>query len=154
VLVGIGRRDVEPQALSHNAAIEYHLDREEAGGEPLRVCWLIATGGVRGSVPVARAVRERYGLRCAQMIIHVLNSPFDLQEAYRLVRRIYTEEATQHGLAPQQIISDFTGGTKPMSAGMILACQDQWPMQYMFGREGEVASTPLRVDFRPGEGGT
>ena len=151
VLVGIGRKDVEPEKLSHNPAIEYHLDCEEAGGEPVRVCWLIATGGVKGSVPVAREVRKRYESRCDKMILHVLNSAFDVQEAYRLVHHIYTEEAAEHGLAPEQIIADFTGGTKPMSAGMILTCQDRWPMQYMFGREGEVASTPVLVRFQPTE---
>ena len=151
VLVGIGRKDVEPEKLSHNPAIEYHLDCEEAGGEPVRVCWLIATGGVKGSVPVAREVRKRYESRCDKMILHALNSPFDVQEAYHLIRRIYTEEAVEHGLAPEQIIADFTGGTKPMSAGMILACQDRWPMQYMFGREGEIASTPLLVRFQTAE---
>jgi len=151
VLVGIGRKNTRPEELSHNLAIEYHLSCEEAGGEALRVCWLIATSGVRGSVPVAREVRERYGDRC-QLHIRVLHDPFrDVQEAYRLVRRIYTEEAAEHGLAPEQIIADFTGGTKPMSAGMILACQDRWPMQYMFGREGEVASTPLLVRFQSAE---
>jgi hypothetical protein len=151
VLVGVGRKDVEPAKLSHNPAIEYHLDCEEAGGEPVRVCWLVATGGVEGSVPVAREVRKRYESRCDKMILRELNSAFDVQEAYRLIRRIYTEEATEHGLAPEQIIADFTGGTKPMSAGMILACQDRWPMQYMFGREGEIASTPLLVRFQSAE---
>ncbi len=151
VLVGIGRRDAKPEELSHHPAIEYHLDREEAGGEPLRVCWLIATGGVKGSVPVAREVRERYGSRCDKMIIRVLNSPFDVQEAYRLVRRIYAEEAAEHGLAPEQVIADFTGGTKPMSVGMVLACRDRWPMQYMYGRKAEIASTPLYVRFKPAE---
>lgn len=151
VLVGTGRKDAEPDELSHNLAIEYHLNCEEADGDVLRVCWLIATSGVRGSVPVAREVRERYSDRC-QLHIRVLNSAFDVQEMYQLVRRIYTEEAAEHGLAPQQIIADFTGGTKPMSAGMILACQDRWPMQYMFGRKGEVASTPLLVRFQSAEG--
>jgi hypothetical protein len=151
VLVGIGRKDTKPEELSHNLAIEYHLSCEEAGGDALRVCWLIATGGVKGSVPVAREVRKRYESHCDKVILHVLNSAFDVQEAYRLVRGIYTEEAAEYGLAPEQIIADFTGGTKPMSAGMILACQDRWPMQYMFGREGEVASTPLLVRFQSAE---
>jgi len=152
VLVGVGRRDVKPEKLSHNSAIEYHLDCEEAGGEPVRVCWLIATGGVKGSVPVAREVRKRYESRCDKVIVHALNSPFDVQEAYLLVRRIYTEEAAEHGLAPEQVIADFTGGTKPMTAGMVLACRDgRRPMQYMSGREGEIVSTPMLVRFRSAE---
>ena len=149
VLVGTGRKDIKPEKLSHNPAIEYHLDCEEAGGESVRVCWLIATGGVKGSVPVAREVRKRYESRCDKMILHVLNSAFDVQEAYLLVRRIYIEEAVEHGLTPEQIIADFTGGTKPMSAGIVLACREgRWPMQYMSGREGEIVSTPMLVRFQ------
>jgi hypothetical protein len=151
VLVGAGRKYVSPEELSHNPAIEYHLDRGGAGGEPLRVCWLIATAGTNGSVHVAREVRKRYGSRCDKMILRALNSAFDVQEAYRLVRRIYAEEAAEHGLAPEQIIADFTGGTKPMSVGMVLACRDRWPMQYMYWRKDEVASTPLYVRFKATE---
>lgn len=147
VLVGTGRKGAGPEELSHQPAIEYHLEREEAGSEPLRVCWLIATGGLMGSVPVARQVRSRYSDRC-QMHLRVLADAFDVEEAYHLAHRIYTQEATECGLTPDQIIADFTGGTKPMSAGVILACQDRWPMQYMFGRKGEVASTPILVRFR------
>ena len=152
VLVGVGRKDVEPEKLSHNSAIEHHLDCEEAGGEPVRVCWLIATGGVKGSVPVAREVRKRYESRCDKMILHALNSAFDVQEAYLLVRRIYAEEAAKYGLDAGQIIADFTGGTKPMTAGMVLACREgRWPMQYMSGRGGEIVSTPMLVRFQPVE---
>ena len=146
VLVGPGRRDAKPNELSHNAAIEYHLTSEEAGGEPLRVCWLVATAGVTGSVPVARAVRERYRERC-ELIIRELDNPFDVEDAYELIRRIYAEEAVEHGLSPAQIIADFTGGTKPMSAGMVLACRDRWPMQYMTGGREEIASVPVFVRF-------
>ena len=51
--------------------------------------------------------------------------------------------------------ADFTGGTKPMSAGMILACGEARPMQYTYGRKDGVASVPRRVDLetqarRPG----
>ncbi len=152
VLVGTGRKDTNPEKLSHNQAVEYHLTCEEAGGETLRVCWLIATGGVKGSVPVAREVRKRYESRCDKMILHTLNSAFDVQETYLLVRRIYAEEAAEHGLDADQIIADFTGGTKPMTAGMVLACREgRWPMQYMSGREGEIVSTPMLVRFRSAE---
>ncbi|MFQ6102121.1 MAG: hypothetical protein ACE5OS_12930 [Anaerolineae bacterium] len=146
VLVGPGRKGANRDELSHNAAIEYHLSQEEAGGEPLRVCWLIATAGVTGSVPVARAVRQRYGDRC-ELIIRELANPFDLEDAYELVRRIYAQEAVEHGLSPAQVIADFTGGTKPMSAGMVLACRDRWPMQYMTGGREEIASVPVFVRF-------
>lgn len=150
VLVGPGRREADPDSLSHNLAIEYHLTCEGAGGEPLRVCWLIATAGERGSVTVARQVRERYRDRC-EVIIHRLRDAFDVEEAYQVVHRIYTQEAAEHGLTPDQIIADFTGGTKPMSAGMVLACRNRWPMQYMTGGRKGIASVPIFVRFTPAE---
>ena len=103
-------------------------------------------------MPVAREVRKRYESRCDKIILHALNSAFDVQEAYLLVRRIYAEEAAKHGLDAAHIIADFTGGTKPMTAGMVLACREgRWPMQYMSGREGEIVSTPMLVRFRSAE---
>jgi hypothetical protein len=152
VLVGKGRADAKPDDLSHIPAIEYHLAREDAGGEALRVCWLIATAGKDGSVPVAMAVQQRYAERC-KVFVEELNSAFDLQEAHNMVRRIYLEEAHKPGieLTPEQVIADFTGGTTPMSVGMVLACQDRWPMQYMRGRKDEIASTPVLVRFQPAE---
>ncbi|MDY6877937.1 MAG: hypothetical protein SWK90_17280 [Chloroflexota bacterium] len=149
VLIGPGKEGADPQSLSHNPAIEYHLSREEAGGEPLRACWLIATAGEKGSVPVAMEVQQRYGGRC-EVIIETLKDAFDLEETYQLIQRIYVQRAVEKGLAPDQIIADFTGGTKPMSAGMVLACREEcWPMQYMTGGRKDIASVPIFVRFTP-----
>jgi hypothetical protein len=150
VLVGKRGKDREPEKLSHEAAIRYHLAQEAAGGEPLRVCWLIATAGKDGSVQAAMDVKRRYGEQC-KMIVREVQSPFDVQEVYDTVRRIYLQEAVQPeiNLTPEQIIADFTGATSPMSVGMALACRDRWPMEYMIGRTGEIASTPVFVRFKP-----
>lgn len=146
VLVGPGREGADPGSLSHEQAIAYHLTCEAAGDEPLQVCWLIATAGVGGSVPAAREVRQRYGDHC-QIHLRVLRDAFDVDEAYQTVQRIYTQEAAQHGLTADQVIADFTGGTKPMSAGMVLACRERWPMQYMTGGRKGIASVPIFVRF-------
>jgi hypothetical protein len=69
-----------------------------------------------------------------------------------LVYRIYVQSAAEKGLTPGQIIADYTGGTKPMSAGMVLACREQrWPMEYMTGGKKGIASVPLLVRFAPVE---
>ena len=150
VLIGPGKKGADPRRLSHNPAIEYHLGCEEAGGEPLRVCWLIATAGEKGSVPVAIEVQKRYEDRC-ELIIEMLKDAFDLEEVYRLVQYIYMQKAAGKGLAPDQVIADYTGGTKPMSAGMVLACREEcWPMQYMTGGQ-DIASVPLFARFTPVE---
>ena len=66
------------------------------------------------------------------------------------LERIYTQEAAEFGLSPDHIIADFTGGTKPMSAGLVLACRDRWPMQYVTGGRRDrtdIASVPIYVRF-------
>lgn len=146
VLVGPGREGDDPKNLSHHPAIEYHLDEERAGGDPLQVCWLLATPGKQGSMPVAREVRKRYSDRC-QLVIKTVYNYLGVQDTYDIVRTIYAEEAKGVGLAPDQVIADFTGATKPMSAGMVLACQDRWPMQYMSGKPGQIPSQPIAVRF-------
>ncbi|XWK89046.1 MAG: hypothetical protein U7127_02960 [Phormidium sp.] len=45
-------------------------------------------------------------------------SPGDAQDTFDYVNRIYR----QSGYAEHELIADFTGGTKPMSVGMIMAC--------------------------------
>jgi hypothetical protein len=152
VLVGPGRWGADPEKLSHNPAIEYHLNCEEADGEPLRVCWLIATRGLGGSLPVAMEVKKQYTTDSCKFYIQPLDNAFDVGEAYQVVRRIHTQEAAKYDLTSAQIIADFTGGTKLMTVGMVLAClEGRWPMQYMSGRAGEIASTPILVRPQPTE---
>lgn len=148
ILIGPGRPESDPQNLSHNVAIKYHLKHPHDDGLFLRVCWLIATAGEKGSVDLAQKVREQYKTSGIKIVLHVLKDAFDVQEAYETVQKIYEQEAAEHDLLPGQIISDFTGGTKPMSAGMILACQDQWPLQYVYGRIGVIQSAPVLIRFQ------
>jgi hypothetical protein len=141
----VGRGDPKKQAA--RAAIEYHL-----AGEPrLRVCWLIASRGLHGSHPTAIELKEMYEDRC-RIEIHTIADPFDLHEVYSLVRQIYDERVPQAGLSPSQVITDFTGGTAPMSAGAVLACREYHvPAQYMSGGTAEIESMPIMVSFTPGE---
>lgn len=139
-LVGRGKAEDEPARL----ALDYHL-----AGEPgLQACWLIASKGVTGSLPTAQALYEQYKDRC-QLEICPISDAFDVQEVYEMVRQIYEQKIAETGLEPSQVITDFTGGTAPMSAGAVLACGDEYPMQYYTGRQPGIASTPLWVRFRP-----
>lgn len=139
VIIGPGRKDTTPDELSHSPAIEYHLEQR---GKDL-VCWLIASNR---SVHIAEQVRERYESECKAIHVHAIDA-FDVQDAYNTTEEIYAEGWTMHQLRPEQIISDYTGGTKPMSAGMLLACRDRWPLQYMFGKPGEIETAPVLVKF-------
>jgi hypothetical protein len=147
VLVGTGRPNEDPMRQSAWDAIEYHMS---AGHEPgLETCWLVASGGETGSLPIAQKLKEACEVRNVTAHIRAVSDPFSVQESYDLMQRIYEEEIPRAGLNEQEVIADFTGGVKPMSAGMILSCGDRRPMQYMTGRKEGIASTPRLVEFTP-----
>ena len=64
-------------------------------------------------------------------------------------RRVSDQPYFEASLTEDQVIADFTGGVKPMSAGMILACGETRPMQYMYGRKEGIASVPRLIEFQP-----
>ena len=147
VLVGTGRPGEDPMSQSAGIAIEYHMSAGQKDG--LETCWLIATGGERGSIRVAQDLEATCKEKNITPHIRMVHDPFSVQETYNVVQKIYRQELTQVGFSEQEVISDFTGGVKPMSAGMILACGHQRPMQYMHGRKEGIASVPMLVKFTP-----
>ena len=150
VLISKGRSDRPPMDQSAGDAIEYHAG--VTGPEKaLEHCWLIATPGVDGSQPYAERIAEECGEMGIKAHVEVVADGFDVQGTYDLVRRIYAEAEEATGLAPKDIISDFTGGVKPMSVGMALACAKRYPMQYMYGGKPDIASLPRRVVFESAE---
>jgi len=54
--------------------------------------------------------------------LHPLAGRYDSQTCYQTVRDICQREAPRLGLSPTEVIADITGGTKPMTMGMIVAC--------------------------------
>lgn len=150
-LVGRGRPGEKSDPLEQAAAkaIEYHLGDEGT----LQVCWLVASSGERGSVLVAEAIRKAYESRC-KILVCLVGDAFSVQDTYDVVQRIYSEEVyadefQDAGLAPDRVIADFTSGTAPMTAGMVLACGRHRPMQYTTGRKKGIVSMPLLVKFAP-----
>ncbi len=161
-LVGRGRPGeklaIERQAAAQ--AIRYHLGDDAGGAEAaLKVCWLVASTGERGSIGTAREIRKSCEKPGCTIEIREVGNAFSVQDTYDVVQRIYNEEIYgdklgELGLSPDQIICDFTSGTAPMTAGMVLACGRYRPMQYTTGRparsgEPEIASVPLLIEFRP-----
>lgn len=136
------------QTPVHELAIQYHSGQEEGSPGVLRVCWLLASEGKAGSMAEAKRIEAAYEQEgILDINIVSIRSAFDLNDTHEAVRDIYTHQMQSYQLKPNQIISDFTGGTKLMSAGMILACQDVWPMEYFQGRPSEIASRPVLIDF-------
>lgn len=117
-------------------------------GARLRHCWLI--GSYKGSLSQAETIKAHYATPGLTIEVKPVYDAFGVQETYDLVRRIYEVEIGSAGLRRQDVIADFTGGTKPMSTGMLLACaQLQAPMQYMLGQRDGKPSEPRRIDFVP-----
>lgn len=102
---------------SHKAAsediINYHLPI-------LHHCWLIATAE---SLGVANELQKEYKSKIAHIYVgkEYLVEPFDLHSTFELMDRILTEDIKTLDPRPRQVTLDITGGTKVMTAGMVLA---------------------------------
>lgn len=142
ILVGKGKTGENPLETGVKPAIEYHLSSEGEIG--LEYVWLIPS---QASIHVAEAFREKFETQVKIFMCDIFNE-FTVQSTYDMVRSIYEQKISAYHLLPEEVISDFTGGTKPMSAGMVLACQDKYPMQYMSGRP-DSASKPIYIHFTP-----
>jgi len=116
VLVSQGKPEATPAA----AAIKYHL-------AALEHCWLItSTEPQTPPEPPFQSAWKNAGQLKAQfqdrvrMHIKVID-PEDPQSIFQSVEQVYAE-AKAFGLTSKDIVADFTGGTKMMTAGMVLAC--------------------------------
>lgn len=95
-------------------AIEYHASA-------LRHLWLIVTPAMRKEALDLRAKVEETGVQCHPLD---LTQEYDASGCYALVKRVFEQLAPDAGLAQGDVVADMTGGTKPMTAGMVLACND------------------------------
>ncbi|TAH48315.1 MAG: hypothetical protein EYC68_21540 [Chloroflexota bacterium] len=145
VLVGPGRVDADPTKQAAWTAIEYHRNLEN-GTPNLRVCWIITSGGTDGGLPIANRLKEELETKGIVALVRVVNDAFNIRETFDVVQNIYQNEAPSRGLTSRLVISDFTGATKPMTAGMVLACGAEYPMQYVFGGRN-IASEPVAMRF-------
>jgi len=136
-----------PSEAAAPVALDYHLP-------VLRHCWMIAT---TASLKTAATLAERYRTRGIQVYWGEPNyvvDPDQLQSTYDLIIRIVEMEAMQAGLQPHEIIADITGGMKPMTAGMALACLARHRnMQYIKAPRDEAGqplegapAEPIRID--------
>jgi len=114
-----------PTEASAPASIEYHLPT-------LQCCWMIAT---KESIKTAVILAEKYAGQIPNLYWgspNYLVDPDQIQSTYDMIVRILDVEAIEAGLKRSDIISDITGGVKPMTAGMSLACLARnYDMQYM-----------------------
>lgn len=99
---------------AQKAAIEYHAPRLER-------LWLIVTPKMKD---VGRALEEHGRALGAVPDWLELADEYDVSRCYDLVREVFVTAAPQWRLLPSDIAADITGGTKPMTAAMVLACMD------------------------------
>lgn len=118
----------ERQAVDEAAA--YH-GRDVSGQSVLRHCWLIAGAGVgdparqklssREKADRLRAELESAGVQTRILSLEDASEGDDPLTTKGLVDQAFAEAAAV-GLGLEDVIADYTGGTKTMTAGMILAC--------------------------------
>jgi hypothetical protein len=101
-------------------AIHYHQPT-------LEHCWLLVTPEMQDSA--GQAIGHFPDLR---FTLHPLSDRYSSQACYQTVRDIYRREAPRLDIPPEQVIADITGGTKPMTMGMIVACLDGgYPIEHV-----------------------
>jgi len=97
-------------------ALEHH--RKGGGGSH---CWLV----MQNVEPVREALNQLSQQLLEQEIKTQLHPVYiqqlEVQAAYQAVRAVFEREAAEEGLAPGEVIADITGGTKPLTTGMVLA---------------------------------
>lgn len=73
-------------------------------------------------------------------------SPADAQDTFDYVNRVFRRSGCQ----PEEVIADFTGGTKPMAVGMIMACLPKMrELQYVsFNPNTKQSYGPFLIDYQ------
>lgn len=140
---------------SAEAAIRHH----HAAGS-LERCWIV-TGG-KDSATTAEGLIDRLrkdGIPMERFQCIPLKNEAEADNpvaVYRVIDRLF-READAGGISEEHIIGDYTGGTKSMTAGMILACAPpQRHLQFMKPRgytadgraDDRVSSDAVIVDIR------
>jgi len=141
---------VSPQIGTARAAIDYHLPA-------LKTLWLVASPD---SFPSAQLLQSEYAARIPDVRLGAdyIVDPEVAGATFDVVTRILEMEAEAAGIALEALIADITGGLKPMTAGMTLACVTaSSDMQYMKAKRGadgapdrSIPAEPIRIDLALG----
>jgi hypothetical protein len=101
-------------------AIKAHLQK-------LEKCWIIAGPGSGPAQPTSRGnadrIKKQYeGIKPnAEFFVEPVDDEHNPEKVFLAVQSIYYK-ARSLGLTESDVIADYTGGTKSMTAGMALAC--------------------------------
>lgn len=113
-------------------AIRYHYATESAAR--LRHCWVLITPDVKAA-NAFDLLKTRIDELGYDVQLHPVELASDTANVtYQAIESIYTDLARKPeiDLAPRDIVSDMTGGTKQLTAGMVMACLlHEWPLEYI-----------------------
>jgi hypothetical protein len=85
-------------------------------------CWLVMQSNYKPVQKAYEQLSSQVSDRGWQTRLHpVYISQVDAQSAYEAVRTVFSREAAEEELTPEEVIADITSGTKPLTAGLILA---------------------------------
>lgn len=139
--------------VSNADSAKYAVLHHFTGG-PLERVWLIASGDTDaaefgpGTLKLAGELKAWAATLGRPLDIQVLQavSAAEAHDTFDAVRRIYRT----CGLPPAEVIADFTGGTKPMTVGLILASLDaERPLQYTsWHKPSNTMHGPFLIDYR------
>ncbi|MEW5827651.1 MAG: hypothetical protein AB1846_02085 [Chloroflexota bacterium] len=108
------RKETLRAALAHHSPV-------------LKQCWLIVT-------PETQAEAGELMAEFASVSFSILPIPnlYDTQACYNIVKHIYRQGTRDVDISPADTIADITGGTKPMTMGMIVACiEGGFPLEHV-----------------------
>jgi hypothetical protein len=144
VLVSQGRLEDIPAT----AAIKYHFrgEKNELPKPVLTHCWLVTSRrppqesdpkpqGASGQLVSsawenAQALKELYKGEGVNVYVRTID-PEDPENIFQVIEHIYAA-AKGKDFEQKELVADFTGGTKMMSAGMVLACiPEDRDLEYM-----------------------
>ncbi|MFL6275994.1 MAG: hypothetical protein ACJ74G_12470 [Blastocatellia bacterium] len=134
-------------------AIEYHFKEKKT----LETVWLIPSDSSDeenfGDSTEARAKEikemckglEEAEKRKLEVRIERSVSPADSQDTFDCVKRVFRNS----NYKAEEIAADFTGGTKPMSVGMIMAClPSERELEYVSLNGKKESKGPFLIDYQ------
>jgi hypothetical protein len=129
-------------------AIRYHWEEKKT----LTHVWLIPSSKPdseifgRSTMGEAEKIRDYWKEEAPDLVIEIKPngvSPGESRETFNYVEDIFESRKIQ----AEDIIADFTGGTKPMTIGMIMACLEENRELEYSAYNGAQSSGPYEVNY-------
>jgi hypothetical protein len=122
--------------LNSYYAIQFHRPT-------LQRCWLLAT---EQSLETAKSLEHYFNDYGIIFYIYQITNPATMQDTFELTKTIL--QRIKDDDPSRVVVADITGGSKPMTAGLTLACAGHIHLQYQMHQENRPSKAVLqKVDF-------